>query len=60
METDKLVEAIEKLQRAREYMTYRISEQAHLNKLKQELPGIIKELKEGFVEATGQDPWETK
>lgn len=58
MNTDKLAEAIETVDNLAHSIQLPMYAQFHVDILKESLPEVVKALKEGFVQATGENPWE--
>jgi hypothetical protein len=57
-DNEKLGLAIDRLDNFAHALLLPLKAEMHVAQLKQSLPEIVKELKAGFVEATGENPWE--
>lgn len=58
MDNEKLGQAIDKVESLACGLNLPISAEMHLEQLKKALPKLVDELKEGFIEITGENPWE--
>lgn len=58
IDTEKLGLAIDRLENMAAALTLPLPAEMHVDQFRKTLPEIIKELKEGFIEATGENPWE--
>ena len=50
--------AIDKLDNLAHALLLRMPADFHVDQMKRQLPEVVKELKAGFVKATGENPWE--
>lgn len=55
---EKLGQAIDKLENLSYSIQLVMPDAFHVVQMKKELPKLVQELKEGFIEATGENPWE--
>jgi hypothetical protein len=55
---DKLGSAIDRLDNCAHALLLKMPDNFHVKQLSVLLPEVVKELKAGFVEATGENPWE--
>ena len=58
MDNEKLGQAIDRVENMSYALHLNLPAEMHIEQFRKTLPEIIKELKEGFVEATGENPWE--
>jgi hypothetical protein len=58
MDNEKLGQAIDRVDSLAHALLLKLPAEMHVDSFKSLLPEIVKELKEGFVEATGENPWE--
>lgn len=58
MDNEKLGQAIDRVDNMYHALLMPLPPEMHIEQFKKTLPEIIKELKDGFVEATGENPWE--
>ncbi len=58
MDNEKLGQAIDRLENMATALTMPLPPQMHVDQFRSTLPEIIAELKTGFIEATGENPWE--
>lgn len=56
---EKLGQAIDRVDNLAHGLNMALPPQMHVDTLKRLLPEIVKELKEAFAEATGENPWES-
>lgn len=55
---EKLGLAIDRIENLAFALKMALPAQMHVEQLRNSLPEVVEELKEGFVEATGENPWE--
>lgn len=55
---EKLGKAIDSVENLMYALQLNMPAEFHVKQLKAALPDLVKTLKEGFVEATGENPWE--
>lgn len=55
--TEKLGLAIDRVDNMAHALLMKLPAEMHVDQFRGSLPEIVKELKEGFVEATGENPW---
>ena len=58
LDADKLGRAIDEIDNLAHALLLPMPADFHVKALKETLPDAVKQLKEGFVEATGHNPWE--
>lgn len=56
-DTEKLGQAIDRIENILYASQIPMPAEFHLNQIQEILPEIITELKEGFIEVTGENPW---
>jgi hypothetical protein len=57
-DTEKLGQAIDRLDSLSHALGLAMPAEFHLKQFREIIPELVKELKGGFVEATGENPWE--
>lgn len=57
MSNEKLGQAIDRLENLQFALDMPLPAEMHVEQLKKILPELVSELKEGFQEATGENPW---
>lgn len=55
---EKLGQAIDRVDNLAHALKLNLPHSMHVEALRDALPEIVEELKKGFVEATGENPWE--
>lgn len=55
---ENLGQAIDRLDSLAHGLQLPLAPQMHVDQLKELLPEVVAELKKGFVEATGENPWD--
>lgn len=55
---ENLGQAIDSLDAITHALSMPIPDRIHVEALRGSLPDLVKKLKEGFIEATGENPWE--
>lgn len=58
MNNEKLGEAIDQLESLSYSIQLAVPDAMHVEQMRKELPKLVEELKAGFVEAMGENPWE--
>lgn len=58
MKTEKLGEAIDTVENLAIALNMPIPDAIHVQALRNSLPEVVILLKEGFIETTGENPWE--
>ncbi len=58
MDNEKLGQAIDRVENLAFALNMPLPDGMHVQVLRNSLPEIVAELKAGFVEATGENPWE--
>lgn len=58
MDNEKLGQAIDRVENLMTALQMPLPDGMHVQVLRSTLPEIVQELKEGFVEAAGENPWE--
>lgn len=54
---EKLGQAIDRVENIIAALKLPLTPSLHLQGVRESLPSILKQLKEGFVESTGENPW---
>ena len=57
-DNEKLGQAIDRFENILFALEIPMTADFHISRLKEILPDIIKDLKEGFIETTGENPWD--
>lgn len=58
MDNEKLGQAIDSVENLMYALQLNMPAQFHVEQMKNQLPDLVAKLKEGFIEATGENPWE--
>lgn len=58
MDNEKLGQAIDRVENMLYALKIPLSAEIHVEQFRKILPEIIQQLKDGFIEATGENPWE--
>jgi hypothetical protein len=58
MDNEKLGMAIDEVENLLYALKLKMPNEFHVKMLQQSLPKLVEKLKAGFVEATGENPWE--
>jgi len=56
--TERLGQAIDSLENIQHALSMNLPDKMHLDQMRRMVPEIVKELKESFIEVTGENPWE--
>ncbi|GAA4450411.1 hypothetical protein GCM10023189_10980 [Nibrella saemangeumensis] len=54
----RLSDAIDRLENLSMILTMPLPATKHVEQLRAAMPGLIKDFKAGYIEATGEDPWQ--
>lgn len=57
-DNEKLGQAIDRLENLSYSITLNLPDKVHVEQMQKLIPEIVQELKDGFIETTGQNPWE--
>ena len=58
MDNEKLGTAIDEVENLVYALKLKMPAEFHISMLEETLPKLVEKLKDGFVEATGENPWE--
>lgn len=58
MNTEPLGQAIDRVDNLSHALNLPLPDKMHIEQIRKLLPEIVEELKNGFIEATGENPWE--